>query len=36
MGTLIPAPGFCDEIQNLYGAKDLSQGTGDLDEDGEY
>jgi len=33
LGTLIPAPGFCDELQHLFGAKDLIPSNGDLDED---
>ena len=33
LGTLFPAPGFCDEIQHLFCAKDLREGKATPDED---
>jgi len=33
LGTLFPAPGFCNELQHLYLAKGLSKADGELDED---
>ena len=33
MGTLIPAPGFCDEVQYLFGATDLSPKSAPKDDD---
>jgi ADP-ribose pyrophosphatase len=33
LGTLIPAPGFCNEIQHLFLAKGLTHSPGTLDED---
>ncbi len=33
MGKLYPAPGFCDEIQYCYFARDLHRSAQSLDED---
>lgn len=33
LGTIYPAPGFCNELQFLYLAKGLSEGVGNLDAD---
>jgi ADP-ribose pyrophosphatase len=33
LGTLFPAPGFCDEIQHLFCAKDLREEKATPDED---
>ena len=33
LGTLYPAPGFCDERQHLFLAQDLTPQAGQLDED---
>lgn len=33
LGELLPAPGFCDEIQYLYVVKDLTPTQGELDDD---
>lgn len=33
LGTLLPAPGFCDEVQHLFVAKDLSSVAENRDED---
>lgn len=33
LGTLYPAPGFCNEIQYLYLAEGLTEAEGTLDED---
>lgn len=33
LGSLFPAPGFCNEIQHYYIARDLSPATADPDED---
>ena len=33
LGELFPVPGFCDEVQHVYLAKDLSACDGELDED---
>jgi ADP-ribose pyrophosphatase len=33
LGTLFPAPGFCNELQHLFFAKGLTKATGELDED---
>jgi len=33
LGTLYPAPGFCDEVQHLFLAEGLSEAKGTLDED---
>lgn len=35
MGELVPAPGFCDELQYLYLARDLSPASAAADEDEE-
>jgi ADP-ribose pyrophosphatase len=33
MGTIFPAPGFCDELQYLFVARGLSPSKLDPDED---
>lgn len=33
LGTLYPAPGFCNEVQHLFLAEGLSEAKGALDED---
>lgn len=33
LGTLLPVPSFCDEIQYLYVATELSDTVGELDDD---
>lgn len=33
LGTLLPTPGFCDEVQHLFFAKGLTAGETNLDED---
>ncbi len=33
IGTLYPAPGFCDEVQHLFVAKNLTPQTAEGDED---
>lgn len=33
LGELFPVPGFCDEIQHLFLAKDLTSCSGELDDD---
>ncbi|KDM89641.1 NUDIX hydrolase [Photobacterium galatheae] len=33
LGELLPVPGFCDEVQHLFLAKDLSPAEGTLDAD---
>ena len=33
LGTQLPAPGFCDEVQHCYLARGLSAHPGELDED---
>ena len=33
LGTLLPAPGFCDEVQYCYFASDLSDDFAEKDED---
>ncbi|SKA12112.1 NUDIX hydrolase [Photobacterium toruni] len=33
IGQLLPVPSFCDEIQYLYVAKELSATQGELDDD---
>jgi len=35
LGQLYPAPGFCDEVQHLYFATDLSDARADMDADEE-
>ncbi|PVZ70285.1 NUDIX hydrolase [Pelagibaculum spongiae] len=33
LGTLLPAPGFCDEVQHCYLARALEQHAGQKDDD---
>ncbi|WIH24646.1 NUDIX hydrolase [Photobacterium damselae] len=33
LGELLPVPGFCDEIQYLFLAQELSEANGELDDD---
>ncbi len=33
LGTLLPTPGFCDELQHVYLARGLTFGTPHCDED---
>ncbi len=33
MGEMLPTPGFCDELQHVYLARDLTFGTAHPDED---
>lgn len=33
LGELLPVPGFCDEVQYLFLAKELSECDGELDDD---
>jgi len=33
LGTLYPAPGFCNERQFIYFARNLAEGVSNLDED---
>ncbi|GAB3521703.1 NUDIX hydrolase [Photobacterium alginatilyticum] len=33
LGELLPVPGFCDEVQYLFFAKELSACSGELDDD---
>ncbi|OAN11513.1 ADP-ribose pyrophosphatase [Photobacterium jeanii] len=33
LGQLLPVPGFCDEVQHLFVAKELSPCDGELDDD---
>jgi ADP-ribose pyrophosphatase len=33
LGTILPAPGFCDEIQHCFLAENLTPEAGELDED---
>lgn len=33
LGTLLPAPGFCNEVQHLFVATDLVEVSENLDED---
>ena len=33
LGELFPVPGFCDEVQHVYLAHDLSPCAGELDDD---
>ena len=35
LGTLVPAPGFCNEVQHLFVARDLYPQTAEQDEDEE-
>lgn len=35
LGQLYPAPGFCDEVQHLFFATDLSDASADMDADEE-
>jgi ADP-ribose pyrophosphatase len=35
LGQLYPAPGFCDEVQHLFFATDLSDARADMDADEE-
>jgi len=35
LGTLIPAPGFCNEVQHLFVARDLFPQSAEQDEDEE-
>ncbi|MGF1692402.1 NUDIX hydrolase [Photobacterium kagoshimensis] len=33
LGQLLPVPGFCDEVQHIFLAKELQKATGELDDD---
>ncbi|KKC99702.1 NUDIX hydrolase [Photobacterium halotolerans] len=33
LGELLPVPGFCDEVQHVFLAKNLSPAQGELDSD---
>lgn len=33
LGQLLPVPGFCDEVQHIFLAKDLQTTHGELDDD---
>jgi ADP-ribose pyrophosphatase len=35
LGRLYPAPGFCDEVQHLFFASDLSEARAEMDADEE-
>jgi ADP-ribose pyrophosphatase len=35
LGTLLPAPGFCNEVQHLFVARDLYPQSAEQDEDEE-